>query len=457
MKDTLEALSTTDKYIDLFQKNSEQISNGDPQFMKKLRQEAIRSFEKTGFPLRKQELYKYTHLEPVFDGELSFDFSPRKIHFDDAELFRCDVPMLDANVLTVLNGFFYNPETPPLYVLENGIIYGSLKEAIHQYPDLVSKYLGKNASLQDETFVSLNTAFSQDGIFLYVPEGQQLDKPIQIIHLLLSDKNQMAHHRNLFVVEKNASAQVIICDHTLSPHMFLTNSVTEAFAGENADLDVLRLQNEHNNSCQVTNTWISQDRHSRCQHGTVTLHGGMVRNNLHVNMEGEGAETNALGLFIIDKLQHVDSYTVIEHASPHCTSNQHYKGVLDDMSTGAFNGKIHVYPDAQKTEAFQTNNNILLTDTAKMNTKPQLEIYADDVKCSHGATVGQLDEDALFYLQSRGIPRDESRLMLMDAFANGVISMIKQPALQDRIFSLVGKRLRGELSRCNNCAMHCQD
>ncbi len=150
-------------------------------------------------------------------------------------------------------------------------------------------------------------------------------------------------------------------------------------------------------------------------------------------MEGEGAETSALGLFLIDKMQHVDSYTVIEHASPNCTSNQHYKGVLDDMSTGAFNGKIHVHPDAQKTEAFQTNNNILLSDTAKMNSKPQLEIYADDVKCSHGATVGQLDKDALFYLQSRGISRDESRLMLMDAFAHDVISRIKQPALQDRI------------------------
>lgn len=457
MKDTLEALSTTDKYIDLFQQNQEQICNGDPQFLKELRQAAIQSFEQTGFPLRKQELYKYTHLEPVFDGELSFEFSPRNIKFDDSELFRCDVPLLDSHVLTVLNGFFYNPVTPPLYILENGIIYGSLKEAIQRYPDLVSGYLGKNASMQNETFVSLNTAFSQDGIFLYVPEGVQMETPIQIIHLLLSDKNQMVQHRNLFVVEKNAKAEVIICDHTLSPHMFLTNSVTEAYTGENADLDILRLQNEHNNSCQVTNTWISQERASRCQHGTVTLHGGMVRNNLHVRMDGEGATASALGLFLMDKIQHVDSFTVIDHAAPHCTSNQYYKGVLDDMSTGVFNGKIHVHPDAQKTEAFQTNNNILLSDTAKMHTKPQLEIYADDVKCSHGATVGQLDENALFYLQSRGIPRDESRLMLMNAFANEVISRIQQTALQIRISDLVGKRLRGELSRCNNCAMHCQD
>jgi Fe-S cluster assembly protein SufD len=239
--------------------------------------------------------------------------------------------------------------------------------------------------------------------------------------------------------------------------MFLTNSVTEAYADENGRLDILRLQNEHNNSCQVTNTWINQERSSHCEHSTITLHGGMVRNNLHVKMAGEGAESNALGLYLTDKLQHVDNFTVIEHASPNCVSKQHYKGVLDDTSTGAFNGKIHVFPDAQKTEAYQTNNNILLSDTARMHTKPQLEIYADDVKCSHGATVGQLDEDALFYLQSRGISRDDSRLMLMDAFADDVISRIKQTVLQIRIRDLVGKRLRGELSRCNNCAMDCKE
>jgi Fe-S cluster assembly protein SufD len=450
-------MQTLDKYLELFQENRELIGKDDPPFMKNLRDAGMKSFQQDGFPHRKEERYKYTHLEPVFDGELSFDFKPRQIHFDDADIFRCDVPLLDSNVLTVLNGFFHNPGEEALTTLENGTIYGSLKEAIIQFPELVEKYLGKNAPTENEPFVALNTSFSQDGIFLYVPDGVRMERPIQIINLLLSDKNQMVQHRNLFVLERNSAAQVIICDHTLSPHMFLTNSVTEVYTGENADMDLLRLQNEHNNSCQVTNTWISQDRDSRCQHGTITLHGGTVRNNLRINMEGEGAETSALGLFLTDKMQHVDSYTVIEHSKPHSTSNQYYKGVLDDTSTGSFNGKIHVHPDAQKTEAFQTNNNILLSDTAKMQTKPRLEIYADDVKCSHGATVGQLDEEALFYLQSRGIPKEESRLMLMDAFTWDVISKIKQSSLQDRITDLVSKRLRGELSRCNNCAMHCED
>ena len=450
-------MQTIDKYLELYQQNRDQIGKAAPEFLNVLRDRALASFQQTGFPQRKEESYKYTHLEPVFDGELSFDFQPRPIYFDEADVFRCDVPMLDSTVLTVLNGFFHNPGGETLTRLDNGIIYGSLREAMVQHPALVQKYLGKNATLNNEPFVSLNTAFSQDGVFLYVPQGVRMERPIQIINLLLSDRSQMVQHRNLLVAERNAVAQVIICDHTLSPHMFLTNSVTEALTGENAVLDVLRLQNEHNNSCQVTNTWISQERDSRCEHSTITLHGGIVRNNLRINLQGEGAETSALGLFTIDKMQHVDNFTVIDHLKPHCTSNQHYKGILDDNSTGAFSGMIHVYPDAQKTEAFQTNNNILLSDTARMHSKPRLEIYADDVKCSHGATVGQLDEDAMFYLQSRGIPRDESRLMLMDAFTWDVISKIKQPSLQERITDLVSKRLRGELSRCNNCAMHCAE
>jgi Fe-S cluster assembly protein SufD len=457
MKDTLEALGKVDKYTELFYGNRDQIGEHDPAFLSELREQAIRSFQETGFPLKKQENYKYTHLEPVFESDLSIHFQAREISFDEGEIFRCDVPMLDSRILMVLDGFYYGRTDKSLNELENGIIFGSLREAIRRYPDLVARYLGKNASLKKEPFVSLNTAFSQDGIFLYVPKNQRLERPIQIINLLLSDRSQMVQHRNLFALEENASAQVIICDHTLSPHMFLTNSVTEVHTGENSDLDILRLQNEHNNSCQVTNTWITQERASRCHHTTITLHGGVVRNNLHIRMIGEGADAHAMGLFLIDKNQHVDSFTLIEHASPQCTSNQLYKGVLDDTSTGAFNGKIHVYPDAQKTQAYQSNNNILLSDTATMNSKPQLEIYADDVKCSHGATVGQLDEDAMFYLQSRGIPKKESRLMLMSAFAGQVISTIRHPALRERITDLVSKRLRGELSRCNNCAMHCHD
>jgi Fe-S cluster assembly protein SufD len=216
------------------------------------------------------------------------------------------------------------------------------------------------------------------------------------------------------------------------------------------------VQNEHNQSVQLTNTFVHQERDSRSDSNFITLHGGVVRNNLWVSLNDENCENNALGLFLADQDQHVDNFTYVNHKKPNCLSNQLYKGILDDKATGAFNGRIHVWQDAQKTLAYQKNNNILLTDDATMNSKPQLEIYADDVKCSHGATVGQLDEEGLFYLRSRGISQKESRLLMMYAFADEVLSHIKLPALRDRITELVDKRLRGELSRCNNCKMKCR-
>ncbi len=457
MKTVTEQLNTTRKYHQLYLDNRKTITSQDPPFLAQMREEAMEEFVKTGFPPKKAENYKYTHLEPLFDAELTIHHAPRKIEFDINDLFRCDVPALETHVLLVVNGYFYTGSGERLTEMDNGVIFGSLMAAVEKYPDLVREYMGQYATAKSDPFVALNTAFARDGVFLYVPKNQVLDKPVQIIHLLISDKDEMVQHRNLFINEGSSQADVIICDHTLSPNIYLTNSVTEAFVADNANLDLVRVQNEHNRAAQVTNTWIRQKRDSKSRHSTVTLHGGKVRNNLHVALEDEGCDADANGLFLIDKQQHVDNFTIIDHQAPHCISDQHYKGVLDDAATGAFSGKIHVHQDAQQTEAYQANNNMLLTDQAKMHTKPQLEIYADDVKCSHGATVGQIDEQGLFYLQSRGIPREEARLMLMYAFADDVISKIKEEPLRNRISGLVSKRLRGELSRCNNCVVQCYD
>jgi len=457
MKTMTEPTDTVKKFVSMFDEHREEILAADPSFLAKMREESIRRFETLGFPKKKSENYKYVHLEPFFNGSLETRFVPRNLEFNVEDIFRCDIPSLDTHVLLLLNGYYYTTTGEKLVIQDNGIIYGSLKEAIVRVPELVEKYMGKYADFRNDPFVALNTAVAQDGIFIYVPEKQELDKPIQIINLLLSDDNEMVQHRNLFIAGKGSKAEVIICDHTLSNHLFLTNSVSEMAVMENATLDVVRMQNEHNQSVQITNSWIEQAKNSNARHSTITLHGGKVRNNLHVSLKGENSYCDANGLFLIDKQQHVDNFTIIEHQVPHCVSNQHYKGVLDDAATGAFSGKIHVFPDAQKTEAYQTNNNVLLTRDAKMHTKPQLEIYADDVKCSHGATVGQIDENALFYLQTRGIPREEARLMLMYAFADDVISGIREPALKARIEDLVSRRLRGELARCDNCAVNCYD
>jgi Fe-S cluster assembly protein SufD len=275
------------------------------------------------------------------------------------------------------------------------------------------------------------------------------------VNLISSEKDMFNQHRNLLIIGKNASATIIICDHTLTPSKALSNAVTEVYAGENAHFDLIRVQNEHNHAGKISHTFLHQEKNSVASSINITLHGGLVRNSTYHYLGGEGAESNVYGLFLADKFQHVDNFVSVDHAFPRCTSNQLFKGVLDDMATAVFNGRILVRPDAQKTLAYQKSNSILLTDDAKMDTKPQLEIFADDVKCSHGAAVGQLDEEALFYLRSRGISRKEARLMLMFGFAHDVLQNIKIEPLRERMDNLVMQRLRGELSRCANCMVKC--
>lgn len=447
----------TSKYLysNLYKRNKDILYSSSPSFINKIRDRAIAEFEKTGLPDKKTENYRSTHIEDLFLKDLNHVMVPKKIDFEIKDIFQCDIPELDTNIILVLNGFHYSP-IRSLIKLDNGIIYGSLLSASNEYPELFKKHYSKYADFKNDGITALNTGFSRDGVFLYVPANVRAEKPFQIIHLLLSDEPQMVQHRNLFILEENSGAKVLICDHTLSTHEFLTNSVTEIYTGSGSLLNFTRVQNEHNGSEQVTNVFVHQMRNSTVNTNYITLHGGVVRNNIYVDLAEEGATNLSSGLFLIDQKQHVDNFTLINHRKPDCTSNQLYKGILDDEATGSFNGKIHVWKDAQHTVAYQRNNNILLTDTAKMQSKPQLEIYADDVKCSHGATIGQLDQDAMFYLRSRGIPEKESRYLLMYAFTNEVLKEITLPALRERIADLVDKRLRGELSRCNNCKMKCR-
>ena len=443
----------TNIFTSLYRDNKGLIETTNPAFIQKLRDKAIELFQAKGFPHKKDEQYKYTYLEPYFNNGYTKSLTPRAIKFNITDLFHCDVPALDTYMVILLNGFYYNLQNP-LKVLNGGIVVGSMRAAVTEYPELIKKYFAKEAA-EDDALVALNTALYQDGIFIYAPKGAVLDKPIQVINLLLSDEELMVQHRNLIILEPNSKVDIVICDHTLSAHKFLTNSVTEAEVGENAKLDYFKVQNEHNDSVQISHTFVHQEANSTVQSSCITLHGGLVRNNLNVKLDGEGSDCNAIGLCLTDEKQHVDNFVFIDHAKPHCTSNQLFKGVLDNESTGVFCGKILVEQDAQKTLAYQKNSNLLLTNDAKMDAKPQLEIYADDVKCSHGATVGQLDEDALFYLRSRGIDEHESRQMLMFAFAQEILGKVNVEPLRVRMSELIDKRLRGELSRCNSCEIQC--
>ena len=448
------SLDLKDRFSDFFYKNLETLKDGLPDHINDKREAAMECFQQKGIPTKKVEDYKYTDLNPAFERDYRTYIQPKNIDFDLNDIFRCDVPELDTHVVLLLNGWFYENKTPQKE-LPNGVIISSFREAANKYPDIVKKHYDQYAKSGQESLTALNTAFAQDGVFIYVPKGQTLDKPVQIINLLMDEEDGMSQHRNLLVIEEGADAKIVVCDHTLSPNHFLTNSVTEAYAGQNARLEFIRMQNEHNGSTQISNFYLNQERDSNVSANTITLHGGLIRNNYHLRLNGENCENHTLGLYLTDRGQHIDSYVHMDHAYPHSRSNQLFKGVLDDYATGAFNGRILVRQDAQKTEAYQANNNILLTDDAKMNSKPQLEIYADDVKCSHGGTSGQINDDAMFYLRSRGISRKEAQLLLMYAFAHEIIGEIKIQALQDRIHELVEKRLRGELTRCNNCEMHC--
>lgn len=447
-------ISPKEELINLYIDNLDLITENSADVLNHARSSAVESFKLLGFPSAKSEKYKYMKVEQLFRNDYEKYFAPKQITFNVDDIFRCDIPSLDTHLALTLNGFYLN--NPDMLVeFEHGVIVGSLAEAAKKYPNVVSKYYNTLANNDEDGLVALNTAFAQDGVFIYIPKGVVLEKPIQIINLLMSDENQMVQYRNLIVAEENAQADIVICDHTLSPSEFISNVVTEVVTNKGANIDIVSMQNQHNDSTQFSHVFGLQERNSVLSTNTVSLHGGIIRNNVHILLNDEGCENHTYGLSLADRNQHIDMHSFIDHAKPNCTSNELYKAILDEQATGAFNGRILVRKDAQKTQAFQSNNNLLLTADARMNTKPQLEIYADDVKCSHGATVGQLDMEAKFYMQSRGIGEREAKLLLMFGFAHDVVGKIKIEPLRERIDELVNKRLRGELSRCHNCAMNC--
>jgi Fe-S cluster assembly protein SufD len=439
--------------ISLFRQNTGTLETNSGSILNLYREKAFHDFDRLGIPNTKNENYRYTPLEKYLQGNFEVEMKANPFKIDIGSVFKCDVPELDTHVLLVLNGFYSTNNQ--IGRLPEGVIICGLNEASVKFSELFHKHYSHYADTSDDGLVALNTLFAQDGVFVYVPKNTVIEKPLQIINLSHSFKNLRITRRNLIVAEENAMANIVVCDHTLCNQSYLVNSLTEIFVGKNAVISYDRLQNENTLSTQINNLFIHQVENSRFTGNCISLHGGLIRNNFYALLNGPHSETNLNGLFLCDDKQHVSNYLLVDHASPHCVSNQLFKGILDDEATGAFNGKILVRKDSQKTQAYQKNNNMLLSSSARMNTKPHLEIYADDVKCSHGATVGQLDQEAMFYLRSRGIGEKEAKHMLMYAFANEIVSRISVPILKDRIIELVDKRLRGELSKCNDCDIHC--
>ncbi len=445
-------MSAEQQYIDLFSQTEAMICRHSAEVLNAPRAAAFADFERLGFPTRKQEKYKYTDVSKFFEPDYGLNLNRLDIPVNPYEVFKCDVPNMSTSLYFVVNDGFYSKVLPASHLPE-GVLFGSLKEMAEKYPELVGKYYGKLADTSKDGVTAFNTAFAQDGVLLYVPKNVTVERPIQLVNILRGDVDFLVNRRVLIVLEEGAQARMLMCDHAMDNVNFLATQVIEVFVGANAFFDLYELEETHTSTVRISNLYVKQEANSNVLLNGMTLYNGTTRNTTEVLLAGEGAEIRLCGMAIEDKNQHVDNHTTIDHAVPNCTSNELFKYVLDDQSVGAFSGLVLVRPGAQHTSSQQTNRNLCATRDARMYTQPQLEIYADDVKCSHGATVGQLDENALFYMRQRGIPECEARLLLMFAFVNEVVDTIRLDALRDRLHLLVEKRFRGELNKCQGCAI----
>ena len=415
-----------------------------------------------GFPSRKVERYKYTDMQALFAPDYGLNLNRLQIPVDPYNAFRCDVPNLSTSLYFVVNDMFYRSEKLEVRgeriphasaKLPEGVIIGSLKELSSHPSPLTSHLYNKLAGKANDAATDLNTMLAQDGLYVYVPRNVKVDRAIQVINILRSDVDLMVNRRVLIVLEEGAEIKMLFCDHAADDRNFLATQVIEAFVGENASLDLYCLEETHAKNVRVSNVYIDQQANSRVNHNVITLHNGTTRNKLDLTFSGEGAECQCYGCVIADKQQHVDNNTLIVHKVPHCNSQELYKYVLDDQSTGAFAGRVLVEHGAQKTTSQMTNQNLTATKEARMYTQPMLEIYADDVKCAHGSTVGQLNDAALFYMRQRGISLQEAKVLLQNAFINEVIDHMQLEPLRDRLHYLVEKRFRGELNKCSGCKL----
>ena len=445
-------MNSEKQYIDLFEQCRGQISAHSAAPLNAVRDAAFADFKRLGFPTRKVERYKYTDIDEMFAPNYGLNINRLDIPVDPYKAFRCDVPNLSTSLYFVVNDQFRS-SLQPKENLPEGITVTSLAQYAAEHPEFVAQYYSHLAKTSDDAVTALNTMLAQDGLLIHVNKNVRVDRTVQVINILRSDVPLMVNRRVLIVMEEGAEARLLFCDHAADDREFLTTQVIEAYVGDNASLDLYCMEETHYRNTRVSNVYVEQQRNSRFSHNVITLHNGITRNRLDVALRGEGAECWCNGCVIADKDQHVDNNTLIDHEVSHCTSHEKYKYVLNDAAVGAFAGRVLVRHGAQKTISEEVNQNLCATREARMYTQPMLEIYADDVKCSHGSTVGQLNDAALFYMRQRGISEKEAKLLLEFAFINEVVDEIKLEPLRDRLHYLVEKRFRGELSKCEGCRL----
>ena len=449
-------MGALDQYIALWQEHGALIDAKAPEALNRLRPEAASSLIERGLPSPKDEDYRHTDLDRILAPDFGVNVGRVKIDVNPSETFRCDVPMLSTSLFIIVNDAF--AETAGCRrMLPEGVDVMSLAAYARSNPGFVSDHYGRLADMANP-IVALNTLLCQDGIVIRVRKGVKVEPTIQIVNIFNNSAALLAARRVLIVMEEDAEAKVLVCDHTQSSDVdFCSVQVVEVYAGERSRLDFYDLEESTRRTSRLSSLWLRQEAGSEVLLDAMTLYNGTTRNEFYTSFAGRHARLRMLGMGIEDDSRRLDTYSRIAHDVPDCNTDELFKYTVDDEAMGAFSGLIYVAEGASKTEAFQSNRNLVGSDTAKMHSKPQLEIYNDDVKCSHGTAIGQLDEKQLFYMMTRGISEAQARFMLKQAFMSDVIDGISLAPLRDRLKLMVERRFAGEKAACASCPVSCKD
>ena len=448
-------MSIEGQYIDIYKQYSGAIKKNSAGALNDVRDAAFERFSKRGFPTKKDEEYLYTNLAESFAPDFGMNINAVDFNVNPYEnAHRYGVPGINNRIYFIINDQFYDKEEQPKAAeLPEGVIICSLKKAAVEHKEIVDKYYGKASKDSKDGSVDFNTAFSEDGFFMYVPKGVKMPYPIQLTCLMTSGADQLATGRSLIIIEDDAEAKLVDSIFAQKELKFLANRVTEIFVGKRAKYEHYKVENTKRDMTNLNHVFIELEEGCNVLVNELTLLNGLTRNNVEVNFRGKDANLDLCGMALCDGEQHLDTNTIVNHWVGGCTTNELYKYVMNDKSTGCFSGTIMVAQDAQKTKGIQTNKSICLSKDARMYTRPHLEIYADDVICNHGATVGQLNNDEVFYLRSRGIPESVAKMLLMFAFVSDVEEKILIPELKDAVRMMVEKKFKGEVeSTCKGCS-----
>lgn len=446
------------QYTEIYRQHRDWVDNGSCNVMNQHRETAANLLSEQGLPTHKVERYKYTDANEAFAPDFGLNLMRKPMDVNPYDTFKCNVPNLSTSLFFVVNDMPAEAPQSSYALLPEGVIVSSLNKVAASHPELLEKYYN-HAAAEDRDFRTghdgvtlLNTMLAQDGLLIYLPKNTVLKAPIQVVNVVSANIDLMCVRRVLIVAEEGAQGSVLFCDHAEGDKQYLTTQVIEAYAEEGAQVNIYSIEETNDNTTRFSTLYVEQEAKSRISYDGIVLTCGKSRNRLDVRLRGEEARAELYGAVIADGEQRVDNNILVEHLSPKCTSDMLYKYVLDGQSNGAFAGKVYVAPGAQQTASEQTNANICVTPTARAFSQPMLEIYADDVKCNHGSTIGKLDEGALFYMRQRGIPEDEARLLLQHAFINDVLRHVDIEHLHDRLSHLVELRFRNELGQhCHSC------